>query len=345
MRISAIVPEMPIQRDCSSMYAVNMSGLSFGGLRCHSQDGKAFAPMKTVQGSMSTAHFTFCALFSMVVAITPAYAQPGGGPLRPYKDELFSHQTIVETSDKGANQTIDYDEMRDINGRDEVPERRVKRQYVSMGFKKQQSMESLLIGGGKLDLGRVGPASGQAFTVIFIHGRGGDRRLGMNDYTFGGNFNRLKNLAAENGGTYYAPSIGSFDAAGVAQTAALIAHAYQQSGGKPVILSCASMGSFICYGISRDQQVVSQLKGMAILGGAVDPDFPSSAAAKARLPVWFTHGSQDKVYSADQQMALFRTLLRNGQAARFTVFRSGSHGTPVRMTDWRSVLNWLLVTK
>ena len=59
-------------------------------------------------------------------------------------------------------------------------------------------------------------------TIIFIHGRGGDRRLGMNDFSFGGNFNRLKNLANENGGTYYAPSIASFDEKGVAQTAALI---------------------------------------------------------------------------------------------------------------------------
>jgi hypothetical protein len=327
------------------MYAVNMSGLSFGGLRRHHQDGKAFDQMKPVPRSMSTVHFTFCALLSMMLAVAPAYGQSVNGPLRPYKDELFSAQTVLESKDGGANQSVDYDEMRDINGRDEIPERRVKRQYVSMGYKKQQAMESLPIGNGKLDVGRVGPASGQAFTVIFTHGRGGDRRLGMNDYTFGGNFNRLKNLAADNGGTYYAPSIRSFDAAGVAQTAALIDFAYQQSGGKPVILSCASMGSFICYGIARDRQVVSKLKGMAILGGAVDPEFPSSVAASVKLPVWFTHGSLDKVYSAEQQEAMYRGLRKNGQPVRFTVFVSGSHGTPVRMTDWRAVLNWLLVTK
>ncbi|MBS0258217.1 MAG: alpha/beta hydrolase [Proteobacteria bacterium] len=291
---------------------------------------------------MSTAHFTFCTLFSLTVAAMPVASFASDGPLRPFKDELFSAQTVLSTADGGASEVIDYQEMRDINGRDEVPERRVKRQYVDMTPKKAQALETMSVEGRALEVGRVGPASGQAFTVIFIHGRGGDRRLGMNDYTFGGNFNRLKNLAVANGGTYYVPSVRSFDENGVADVAALIADAAKKSGGKPVILTCASMGSFICYGISRDKTAFANLKGMAILGGAVDPDFPKSAFARAKKPVWFTHGSADKVYSADQQATIFRSLLKAGEPARFTRYESGSHGTPVRMTDWRVVLNWIL---
>ncbi|MBN7805342.1 alpha/beta hydrolase [Agrobacterium rosae] len=291
---------------------------------------------------MSTAIFTFCTLFCLSVAIVPASAQSSSVPLKPFKDELFSNQPVLSTGDNGASEIIDYQEMRDINGRDDTPERRVKRQYVDLAPKKFQELETVAIGGSALEVGRVGAATGQAFTVIFIHGRGGDRRLGMNDYTFGGNFNRLKNLAVANGGTYYAPSVRSFDEKGVADIAALIADANAKSGGRPVILACASMGSFICYGISRDAQAVSNLKGMAILGGAVDPDFPKSVFAKAKKPVWFTHGSEDKVYSAQQQAGIFRTLLKAGQPTRFTLYQSGTHGTPVRMTDWRAALNFLI---
>ncbi|KIP98971.1 phospholipase [Agrobacterium tumefaciens] len=291
---------------------------------------------------MSTAIFTFCTLICLSVAIVPASAQTSGGPLKPFKDDLFSAQTVLSTGDGGASQVIDYQEMRDINGRDETPERRVKRQYVDLAPKKFQTLETISVEGRALDVGRVGPASGQAFTVIFIHGRGGDRRLGMNDYSFGGNFNRLKNLAIANGGTYYAPSARSFDQNGVDDMAALIADAKAKSGGRPVILACASMGSFLCYGISRDAQAVANLKGMAILGGAVDPDFPKSAFSKAKKPVWFTHGSADTVYSAEQQAAMFRTLLKAGQPVRFTLYQTGTHGTPVRMTDWRAVLNFLV---
>ena len=90
---------------------------------------------------MSTAHFTFCALFSLSVAATSAFAQSGSGPLKPFKDDLFSNQSVLSTSDGGAYEAIDYQEMRDINGRDETPERRVKRQYVDLSPKKFQAME------------------------------------------------------------------------------------------------------------------------------------------------------------------------------------------------------------
>ena len=102
------------------------------------------------------------------------------------------------------------------------------------------------------------------------------------------------------------------------------------------------MGSFICWGISRDAQTVAKLSGMAILGGAPDPALPKSAAAKARLPIWFTHGSRDSVYAADDQLAIYQKLRAAGQPARFTLFETGSHGTPVRMSDWRAMLNWLI---
>ncbi|AYG59199.1 alpha/beta hydrolase [Rhizobium jaguaris] len=291
---------------------------------------------------MSTAHLS---ILAAIAAFLPLAVATGAAAevLKPFKDDLFSNQTVLESHDNGAFQTIDYQEMRDINGRDEVPERRVKPAYVATGVRWQaQQDETLPLGDRKLDVTRIGPASKQAFTVIFIHGRGGDRRLGSNDYTFGGNFNRLKNLAYNNGGTYYAPSVKSFDSDGVADIAALIRYSYEQSGGRPVILTCASMGSFICWGITRDAESVKRLKGMAILSGVTDPDFIQSAFYKAKLPIWFTHGSKDPVYAATNQEALFEKLYKTHYPARFTLFATGNHGTPVRMTDWRRVLNWII---
>ncbi|WP_076396579.1 alpha/beta hydrolase [Rhizobium sp. RU33A] len=290
---------------------------------------------------MSTAHFRTAAI-SCVLFPFLFLASARAETIAPFKDELFSSQTVLETGDGGDFTRIDYDEMRDINGRDSIPERRVKDRYVSLKVRRVQENQTLQLPTGPMEVGRVGRDQGQAFTVIFIHGRGGDRRLGLNDISFGGNFNRLKNLAAENGGTYYAPSVRSFDDKGVAEVSALVAHASAQSGGKPVVLACASMGSFICWGISRDAGTVAKLSGMAILGGAPDPALPKSAAAKARLPIWFTHGSRDSVYGAEDQISIYRKLKAAGQPARFTLFETGSHGTPVRMSNWRAILNWLI---
>lgn len=290
---------------------------------------------------MSTAHFRTAAI-SCVLFPFLFVASARAEAVRPFKDELFSAQTVIETRDGGDFTVIDYDEMRDINGRDSIPERRVKDRYVSLKVRRVQQNQTLNLATGPMEVGTVGRDQGQGFTVIFIHGRGGDRRLGLNDISFGGNFNRLKNLAAENGGTYYTPSVRSFDEKGVADVAALVDYASAQSAGKPVVLACASMGSFICWGISRDPATVAKLSGMAILGGAPDPNLPQSAAAKSKMPIWFTHGSRDSVYAADDQMAIYRKLREAGQPVRFTLFQTGSHGTPVRMTDWRAMLNWLI---
>ncbi|MDX3929421.1 MAG: alpha/beta hydrolase [Shinella sp.] len=288
----------------------------------------------------STAHWLLRAIFAAFLAV-PLPALAKAATLEPWKDELFSYGKVLESADGGALRVVDYDEMRDINGRDQIPERRVKPAYVSTSVKRQQQNVTLQTPAGPVDVAMTGKARGAAFTVIFVHGRGGDRRLGNNDWTFGGNFNRLKNLAMRNGGVYYAPSVRSFDAAGVASVAGLIALAKAEAPDAPVVLACASMGSFICSGIAREPKSVRDLKGMVVMGGAADGDYAASAAYKARLPVVFTHGERDPVYAADDQIKVFRRMREAGIATNFVVFRTGNHGTPVRMTDWRETLNWI----
>ncbi|MBY5651831.1 alpha/beta hydrolase [Rhizobium leguminosarum] len=295
--------------------------------------------MSTSHCTIITAIAAFFLSAAILSAVGPAEAADA---LPPFKDDLFSKQSVLETGDGGAFEVIDYDEMRDINGRDQIPQKRVQQKYVALGIRKAQADETLSVDGIKLDVTRVGPAQSAAFTVIFIHGRDGDRRLGANDYSFGGNFNRLKNLVASNAGVYYSPTVKSFDSSGVVAIAGLIRYASAQSPGRPIILSCASMGSQVCWGIARDSDSVKRLKGMLVMSGVTDPDFTRSAFYKAKLPLWFAHGSRDPVYAAANQQALFESLHKAKYPVRFTLFQTGNHGTPIRMIDWRKVLNWIL---
>jgi hypothetical protein len=307
---------------------------------------------KCIGSGMSTDHFhnhpvKHRLLRSMLVLgllFVPgvAVADP---PIKPFKDTLFSQNRVLESRDDGAFQVIDYQEQRDINARDEDPERRVKSPYIDTGVRKYQVNETLNLSGNRLDVMRVGPMQDAAFTVIFIHGRGGDRRLGANDYSFGGNFNRLKNLSVLNGGSYYAPSIKSFDPNGAADVAALIRHVFELSAGRPVILACASMGGFICQSVSRDKEAVRYLKGLVVMGGPPDPGFLTTPAAKLKIPVYFAHGSADKVYRAEDQIALFEKMRAKKYPATFRLFETGGHGTPVRMSDWREILNFMLTAR
>ena len=105
--------------------------------------------------------------------------RPSALTLKPWKDDLFGYGTEVETADDGTLRVVDYQEMRDINGRDQIPERRVKSAYVSTAVKKAQKNLTLDTPAGPLDVAMTGKSEGATFTVIFIHGRGGDRnRLG-----------------------------------------------------------------------------------------------------------------------------------------------------------------------
>jgi pimeloyl-ACP methyl ester carboxylesterase len=276
-------------------------------------------------------------LCCILAALVPAPA--GALELRGHKDRLFAYPGILAVEEGGAFLVVDYDKMRDIHKRDQQPERRVRSRYVSLGVKRYSRLAVHQANGREIEIGLTGEYAAARFAVIFVHGRGGDQRLGMNDYTFGGNFNRLKNLMVANGGAYLAPTIESFDDIGARDVKAVI-----EAGSAPVVLACASMGSIICARLARDPAVVSRLTGMVLLGGAPDSAIASSAAVKARLPIMFTHGSDDSVYDWKSQKAVFDRVRASSPdyPARFVLFNTGSHGTPIRMTDWKQTLEFVL---
>lgn len=277
--------------------------------------------------------------FSVSIAAGPAWAlRIEGG-----KDALFAWPKVLSIGQDRAFFVVDYDENRDINGRDDEPERRVKSRYVTSLPSKSSRMRVLEADGRKVEIGEAGTPQNASFAVIFVHGRLGDRRLGMSDYRFGGNFNRIKNLAVGNGGVYVAPTIRTFDAEGEADVAAIIASLHAASPSAPIVLACGSMGAMVCSLVARDPASVGRLAGMVLMGGAPDGELARSALVKARLPVIFTHGSADTTYSWEIQKQVFDQVRASSKAypARFVLFQTGSHGTPIRMTDWKDVLNWI----
>lgn len=279
---------------------------------------------------LRTAFIAACVLVPAV-----AFAQS----LKPYKDELFAYPGIL--SDQGAYRVVDYREARDIDRRDEVPERRVKAKYVSLGVRKAQKDLVLTTDAGEaVRHFAVGRAEGARFIVLYLHGQGGSRKQGVDDFTFGGNFNRIKNLAVANGGLYLSPDFPDFGEGGVGQVAALIRHYAARSPGAPVIVACGSMGGQLCWGLARSG-ASDKLAGLMLLGSMWDEQFRSSPAFKRRVPVFFGHGSRDTVFPVEKQEAFFRSL-GESYPARFVRFETGTHGTPIRMTDWRDVLNWML---
>lgn len=268
--------------------------------------------------------------------------------LPPEKDALFALPPTLERRDNGDFIVVDYDKQRDIHVRDEIPERKVRWQYVSTGIDWQQKHLDYVGGDGRplrfVGVGRLDRDA--SMIVIFLHGQNGTRFLGADDWTFGGNFNRIKNMVAKAGGVYLSPDFTDFGAMGTADIKSLIMDFAGRSPGAPIFLACGSYGGTLCWQLAKDPQAGSVLSGMLLLGAMPDDAFLKSAALKhgRPIPLYFGQGGDDKVFAWQDQAAFFEKIraASPGYPSKFVLFKTGSHGTPIRMTDWRDVINWML---
>lgn len=264
--------------------------------------------------------------------------------LAPFKDKLFAYPSILSRADGGAYVVVDYREARDIDARDEIPERRVKRDYITLGVRKAQRDLVLATPVGEVRHYAVGRTKGARIITVYLHGQGGSRKQGVDDFTFGGNFNRIKNLMAENDGLYLSPDFSDFGGGGAAEISALLEHYLRLSPDAKLFVACGSMGGALCWKLAADRKVAPRLSGLLLLGSHWDDSFLNSAAFRRRVPVFFGQGSRDTVFPVEKQEAFYRSLRKRspGYPARFVRFETGTHGTPIRMTDWRETLNWML---
>jgi hypothetical protein len=267
--------------------------------------------------------------------------------LAPFKDELFAYPGILEQTDGGRRLVIDYNEMRDINGRDIEPERRVRREYVSLKPKGAEKDVALDTAAGEVTFIATGKQAGASIIVAYLHGKGGDRRQGQNDNRFGGNFNRIRNLMLLNSGLYLTPDFSNFGDKGKEQVKAILEAAMAASPKARVFVACGSMGGFICHRLAADAAFAPKLSGILLLGSFPDPDFQKSAFFKAKRPLFIGHGGGDKTSPVGAMEAFYASIRKSSPVYPVWLhrFETGSHGTPVRMSDWRLALNLMLAAQ
>lgn len=279
------------------------------------------------------------------ISLQPAFA--AGLQFPPFKDRYFAYPALIASDFDGAYRVFDYQEIRDINGRDDIPEKRARRDYVSLSVRRHQRDLVLKTATGTIRHFAVGRTARASAIVIYLHGQGGSRKQGVDDWTFGGNFNRIKNLAVAAGGLYLSPDFSDFGVRGAGEVAALIAYYAGASPGARAFVACGSMGGRLCWLLARDPAVARRLGGLLLLGSMWEGEFLKSAAFQASVPLFIAQGSRDTVFPVEHQEAFFRSILaaKPGYPVRFVRFETGTHGTPIRMTDWRETLNWMLARR
>jgi dienelactone hydrolase len=265
--------------------------------------------------------------------------------LAPYKDDLFAYPTVLETKDDGAYVVVGYDKQRDLYGRDEVPERKARWSYVSNVWQKTITYDAA---GKPLKAIAVGKYEGGAkAVVIYIHGQGGTRAQGADNGMFGGNFNRVMNLMAKNGGAYLSPDFTDIGDTGAAEIKALVLDQAARSPDAATFIACGSQGGAICWRLAADTDASAHIAGLLLLGSTHDDAFLKSPFMKPkarRIPIYLGHGTADPIFAAADEIAFYGKVRKAapGYPIRIALFDTGVHGTPIRMTDWRLVLNWML---
>lgn len=284
-------------------------------------------------------------LVATALVAVASLANAAGYRLSPYKDDLFKYPTILATAYDGDYVKVGYVEQRDLYQRDVVPEEKTKPEYVDLGVKSVEKDMSAKSGWTSVQYIATGKVDGGAKAVVlYVHGRRGNRQQGANDWMFGGNFNRIKNLMVANGGVYLSPGFPSLGRRGVAQAKLLVLEYAKNSPGAPIFIACGSLGGKICWGLADDKEAAAHIDGFLLMGSTSDDGFLKTDAFKRRVPVYIGHGTGDIVISWKSQEAFFKKIKERDPSypAKFALFDTGSHGTPIRMTDWRLILNWML---
>jgi hypothetical protein len=299
--------------------------------------------MRTVAAALATAGLLWA---------TPSQAD---FRLAPYKDELFRYQRIIGTLHGGDFVVVEFDQARDIGGRDEVPLKKAYDKFVDLSVNEQKKDLLIRKDGDVVQFLAVGKADGGAkIVVIYLHGQHGDRTLAMEDLRFGGNFNRLKNLMARNGGVYVSPDFSNFGAKGAREIKAVMKHYAENSPGAPIILACASTGCKLVFRLMEDPQAAALLTGVVLhgslrLGDGREGTFFDIEVFKQpgkAIPIYIGHASADPTVPWVTQELFFKQIkaAAPNYPVRFELFKGPDavHGTPIRMMDWRLVINWIL---
>ncbi|MCB1694275.1 MAG: hypothetical protein KDI19_15995, partial [Pseudomonadales bacterium] len=112
------------------------------------------------------------------------------------------------------------------------------------------------------------------------------------------------------------------------------------------VVACGSLGNAICWELAQDSKAAGMIDGLIVLAGFPDERFLSSSVvrtASKNIPLVISHGTWDPDYDYKPMEAFYRKLRKTAPSypVRIVLFKTGKHGAPLRMIDWRDTLNWI----
>ncbi len=269
---------------------------------------------------------------------------------QPYKDEQFTPE--VKALGRQCNVTLyHYNEIDHVNGQDCAQPSGFHiavTQPSRIGDVSKLRRERTDIPGVKAtwEIGnQLGGSNSPKCAIIWAHGAvesDAPHHLGARDSNFGGNNNRLSNLAIQQNCLYYSPNFRGSNGYSAIQN--LIDYLRSQ-GVTEVFISGSSAGAAALNIAANNPNNTDILAGLFYTGTYSSPlSVSNSPAFRAGVPIIFSQGANDKYESIRDSFFAVNDRYPPTQNPNnnmwLQVFENGGHGTPIRMTDWRHNLNW-----
>lgn len=272
-----------------------------------------------------------------------------------FKDNLFAYKAIVSEEADGKYKLIDYSQKRDLEERDEIPEKKVSREYRdTTKFDLYKQDKSFLYNNKKISYVENTKAwvdikkEDVKYLTIYIHWLNWNRWQWVNDYSFGWNFNRIQNLMLLNNGSYIATEFSDFGSLWINQVRELIKQKKKEYPNTKVFVACGSSGWAICWWLANNSEGNALINGLLILGSSSWHNWLNNSHLSTHrnklLPIFIAHWQKDRVIGLEGQKNFFHAVLSKNKnyPIRMHTFTNGTHGTPIRMLDWKVVMEWLI---
>ena len=126
--------------------------------------------------------------------------------------------------------------------------------------------------------------------------------------------------------------------------AALIEHYAGSFAVARLFVACGSMGGCICWKLAANDCLPARLSGLMLLGSVCDEDFLERRPSNGKSRYSSAMAAATQSFAVDKLQAFFRSIAAptRGYPPRFVRFENGTHGTPIRMVNWRETLNWMM---
>ena len=271
-----------------------------------------------------------------------------------WKDTMFSYNHWVWKDDKVWFDWVDYNQKRDLEDRDFIDVDQAFPEWVDLTLKDKEFvldlpavwnnvptkwvMETYAIANLKSKESiywtiRFKPK----FIFVFVHGLNWNRTWGFKDWTFNGNFNRLKHIAYYNNGLYISPTVKWFSK-GWDQIAWFFKLMKKKYPTTKFILACWSSWGETCWRVYND--ISAPLDWMMLLGSMAAPN-GIKTIQKRKIPIYLWHWGKDRAIPLGVAINSYKTIQKAWNPVKLEVFTNGVHWTPLRMIDYLETLKWM----